>query len=176
VNTRSLPLDDPDQLGRLLLDLEPRLIPIALRFSRDPEAARDIVQNAFEKVLRHGARFRGSSKVSTWIHRIVANEALMWLRSERRRSGLHRDGDDVFTELADPSRDPGDCAHHRRQLGEVGRALQKLSEEERDVVLCCALSGESYGDYGRRTDTHPSAVKSRAFRARRHLSRALEAG
>ena len=40
---------------------------------------------AFEKVIRYNDRFRGESRFSSWIHRIVVNEALMVLRDQRRR-------------------------------------------------------------------------------------------
>ena len=79
-----LPYDDPERLGELLRGLEPRMRAVALRVTRDGEAARDVVQAAYEKALRHGRKFRGGARVSTWLHRIVTNEALMWLRRERR--------------------------------------------------------------------------------------------
>ncbi len=83
---RALPHCDRGRLGALFRSLEPRLTAVALRITRDESTAQDVVQNAFEKALRHGHRFRGECLVSTWMHRIVANEALMWLRSERRRA------------------------------------------------------------------------------------------
>ena len=51
-----------------------------------------------------------------------------------------------------------------------------MSRGERDVVLSCAVAGLSYAEYGARTGTSPSAVKSRAFRARRRLGTLLEQG
>ena len=47
--------------------------------------------------------------------------------------------------------------------------LGHLPNEDRDLLLRCALTDESYADYGARTATPRSAVKSRAFRARRRL-------
>ena len=46
--------------------------------------------------------------------------------------------------------------------------------DERDVVRSCALQGQSYTEYGRRRGLHPSAVKSRAFRARKRLAYLLQ--
>ena len=104
-----LPMDDPEALGRLLLSLEPRLQAVATRITRNPETSRDVVQNAFEKVLRHGSRFEGQSRVSTWLHRIVTNEALMWLRSHRRRSEVQGEGDATPLELhADTDSNPAE--------------------------------------------------------------------
>jgi RNA polymerase sigma-70 factor (ECF subfamily) len=171
-----LPMRDPERLGALLATLEPRLAAVALRFTRDPDAARDVVQNAFEKVLRHGEKFRGHARVSTWIHRIVANEALMWLRTQRRRketrpgSGL----DDLPFAVASDAPTPAEAFERREQIDRLRSGLRELSHEERDVVRRCALDGQSYAAYAERAGLHPAAVKSRAFRARRHLAAFLQ--
>jgi RNA polymerase sigma-70 factor (ECF subfamily) len=171
----SLPLRDPERLGALLSNLEPQLTAVALRFTRDREAARDVVQNAFEKVLRHGEKFRGDSRVSTWIHRIVANEALMWLRSQRRRRETRTlcEFDDLplaQSAASDGAQSPTELLERSQQLDRLRRGLVALSRDERDVVRCCALGGQSYAEYAGRRGLHPSAAKSRAYRARRRLA------
>ncbi len=171
----ALPHGDSERLGALLTSLEPRLNAVALRFTRDPEVARDVVQSAFEKVVRHAETFRGHARVSTWVHRIVANEALMWLRSERRRSAWHLDDrDGRSAAVVDPSPGPAEALSLRQREQTLRDGLTRLARDERDVVRCCALAGQSYAEYGARTGTHPAAVKSRAFRARRRLSLMLQ--
>jgi RNA polymerase sigma-70 factor (ECF subfamily) len=171
----TLPLQDREQLGAMLAHLEPRLAAVALKFTRDREAACDVVQNAFEKVLRHGASFQGQSRVSTWVHRIVTNEALMWLRSQRRRreeQPAAEHGGIPFAVDATPN--PVDALDSHQQLHRLRKSLHQLPAAERDVVRCCALDGQTYTEYGRRRGLHPGAVKSRAFRARRRLAELLE--
>jgi RNA polymerase sigma-70 factor (ECF subfamily) len=169
-----LPLHDPERMGALLSTLEPRLSAVALGFTRDPDAAQDVVQNAFEKVLRHGEKFRGQARPSTWIHRIVANEALMWLRTQRRRREVRPEGgNDDFAQLVDAAPTPAEALEREQQIGRLRSRLCDLPDEERDVVRCCALDGQSYSEYGDRTGLHPAAVKSRAFRARRRLATLL---
>ncbi len=170
---RALPCRDPERLGALLQGLAPRLEALALRFTRDPEAARDVVQNAFEKVLRHGDRFDGRARPSTWIHRIVINEALMWLRSERRRARYHAEPDDPEAVGVDPAPDPAAALERRRRHARLREGLAQLDRDERDVVLTCALLGCSYAEFGRLRGLHPAAVKSRAYRARRRLRELL---
>jgi RNA polymerase sigma-70 factor (ECF subfamily) len=171
----ALPLHDPERMGALLSTLEPRLSAVALGFTRDPDAARDVVQNAFEKVLRHGEKFRGHSRASTWIHRIVANEALMWLRSQRRRREVRPEGGrHDFPFLVDPAPTPAEALERDQQIDRLRSRLRELPREERDVVRCCAFDGQSYAEYGDRTGLHPAAVKSRAFRARRRLATLLQ--
>ncbi|MCC6540026.1 MAG: sigma-70 family RNA polymerase sigma factor, partial [Bryobacterales bacterium] len=52
---------------------------------RDVDAAEDAVQDAWSKAWQHVANFHGESKFSTWFTRIVLNQCLMRLRSQRRR-------------------------------------------------------------------------------------------
>jgi RNA polymerase sigma-70 factor (ECF subfamily) len=149
---------------------------VALRFTKDPETASDGVQNAFEKVVRHGVHFQGQSLVSTWVHRIVANEALMWLRAQRRRpelQGQRGEIDDAY--LADTAPGPGEEIDRRLRIDRLRNGIARLCREERDVVMNCAMAGLSYAEYGARTGTHPAALKSRAFRARRRLGTLLQA-
>ncbi|MFQ5417288.1 MAG: RNA polymerase sigma factor [Myxococcota bacterium] len=169
-----LPLRDPVAMGDLLTRLEPRLCAVALGFTRDPDAARDVVQNAFEKVLRHGHKFLGHSRVTTWIHRIVANEALMWLRSQRRRNDVGWDEEDEGIEIAaDPAPSPLEHLEHARRTSRLRNGLTELSADESNVMRRCAIEGLSYAEYGAENGLHVAAVKSRAFRARRRLARLL---
>jgi len=171
----TLPLHDRDQLGAMLARLEPRLESVAMKVTRDADAARDVVQNAFEKVLRHGSKFRGQSRVSTWVHRIVTNEALMWLRSHRRRREEQPDehfGGTIFAVDEKPL--ATELIDLHQQLQRLRNSVRQLPVDERDLVCRCALDGLSYAEYGERRGLHPAAVKSRAFRARRRLARMLE--
>ncbi|MEN8185173.1 MAG: RNA polymerase sigma factor [Myxococcota bacterium] len=171
----SLPFDDPEGLGELLRGLEPRLRAVALRMTRDRDAAADVVQAAFEKALRYGRDFRGTARVSTWLHRIVINEALMWLRSERRHHRHVVELDEGRgASLEDPAPRAPELLAQRQQVLRVRAGLAALRPEDRDVLERCALQGRSYAEVGRRTGTHPAALKSRAFRARRQLSRLLQ--
>ena len=62
-----------------------RLLAVARRFMRNEEDARDVVQSAYLSAFRALDQFEGSSQLSTWLHRIVVNTALMRLRSQRRK-------------------------------------------------------------------------------------------
>lgn len=168
-STRELPLGE-ESLGRLLLALRPRLAAVALRFTRDPEAAEDVVQNAYEKAIKNRDRFRGEARVSTWLHRIVANEALMWLRSERRRARrVDPLGEEDVEQIVDPAPDALDRIDSFQRSHRLRAGIARLAPDERDVIEGCVLLGRSYGDYGRDRGLHPAAAKSRAFRARRRL-------
>jgi RNA polymerase sigma-70 factor (ECF subfamily) len=153
-----------------------RLRQVALRITHDPAAADDVLQNAVEKALRHRERFRGEARASTWLHRIVVNEALMWYRGERRR-GAQRARLSEALAFAGP--EPGaqalDALLARERRERVRRALGSLRPE--DAGLLAHVYGEErgYASWARRTGMRASAAKTRAFRARRALRAALEA-
>jgi RNA polymerase sigma-70 factor (ECF subfamily) len=144
---------------------------VAVRFTREPDVAQDVVQSAFEKAIRHRHQFRGQSRVSTWLHRIVANEALMWLRAERRRARRSGPLSDAEPEaLADPAPDAATGLARAQDARALRHALARLDVEDRDVIEGCLLRGRSYAEYGAERGVHPAAAKSRAFRARRRLA------
>ena len=62
-----------------------RLLAVARRIVGSEEDARDAVQDAFLNAFRSLDRFEGNAKLSTWLHRIVVNAALMKLRTRKRK-------------------------------------------------------------------------------------------
>ncbi len=63
----------------------PRLLAVARRFLRSEDDAQDAVQDAFLNAFRSIDSFEGQARISTWLHRIVVNAALMKLRTRRRK-------------------------------------------------------------------------------------------
>ncbi len=59
---------------------------VALGILRKPEDAEDAIQEAFLSAHQAFGAFKGRSKVSTWLHRIVVNACLMKIRKEKRRT------------------------------------------------------------------------------------------
>ncbi|HYB97495.1 MAG TPA: sigma-70 family RNA polymerase sigma factor [Vicinamibacterales bacterium] len=62
-----------------------RLLAVARRIVGSEEDARDVVQDAFMNAFRSLDRFEGNAKLSTWLHRIAVNAALMKLRTRKRK-------------------------------------------------------------------------------------------
>ena len=68
-----------------------RLLAVARRFTRNEDDAKDVLQSAYLNAFRAVGEFEGNCLLSTWLHRIVVNTALMKLRSRKRncRSFAH---------------------------------------------------------------------------------------
>src|SRR5262245_18784655 len=75
-----------------------RMLAVARRILPSEEDAQDAVQDAFLQAFRSLAAFRGDSSVSTWLHRIVVNAALLKLRSDGRHP--ERNLEDLLPRLA----------------------------------------------------------------------------
>src|SRR3954462_13532416 len=76
---------DRDAFEELVRTYGGRLLAVARRFVRNESDAQDIVQAAYLSAFRALPQFEGGCQVSTWLHRITVNTALMKLRTRRRK-------------------------------------------------------------------------------------------
>jgi RNA polymerase sigma-70 factor (ECF subfamily) len=76
---------DPDAFELMVRTMGGRLLSVARRMLGDEETARDAVQDAFLSAFRSLEGFDGHAQLSTWLHRIVVNAALMKIRTRQRR-------------------------------------------------------------------------------------------
>ena len=72
----------------LIRRYESRLYKVALGITGDPEESRDVLQEVFLKVHQSIGKFKGQSKLSTWLHRITVNHCLNWKRETDHRCCL----------------------------------------------------------------------------------------
>lgn len=158
-----------NQLGKAYQEYQPRLMALGLRMLRNESDAEDVVHSGFEKALKNRHQFRGDAKISTWLHRIVANEALMFLRSKRRHP---TDSEDLLEQHHLQLEVPVTADQELSRFEEsalLQRAMRRLSTEDFQILERCGLRDESYAAFGKSMHLHPAAVKTRAFRARRKL-------
>ena len=149
---------------------------VALRITRDGDAADDVLQSAVEKALRHRRRFRGEARASTWLHRIVVNEALMWYRGERRRTARSaRLAESLASAPPEPGAQPLDALLARERSELVRRALRSLRPEDAELLRHCSVEERGHVGWAQRCGMRAAAAKTRAFRARRALRALLEA-
>jgi len=158
-----------------------RLLAVARRLTRHDEDARDVVQAAYLSAFRGLNEFEGACQLSTWLHRIVVNTALMHLRSRRRKpedpiDGLlpafHQDGHHVeqFSEWCAPA----DQLLERRHTRSTVRAcIQRLPENYREVLILRDIEELSTQEVAEALLMTPTAVKVRLHRARQALSTLL---
>src|SRR5687768_6093795 len=104
-----------------------RLLAVTRRILDSEEDARDVVQDAFLNAFKSVDRFEGNSKLSTWLHRIAVNAALMKLRTRKRKP------EQSIESLLPGFMDDGHFEERFQSWEEpVDRALER--EENRDLV------------------------------------------
>ncbi|HET9492982.1 MAG TPA: sigma-70 family RNA polymerase sigma factor [Chloroflexia bacterium] len=169
----------------LLKRFAPRLYRLALQISGNPDDAEDILQESFIQACNHLDSFEGRSGLSTWLHRIVLNAALMQLRKrgplsqmppEWEESRLLAVGGQQAGALG-AGEAPGDhvLSHVLSQeLHEtIDRAILALPDALRAAIVLRDVEGLSTSEAAQALGITESAVKVRLHRARLALRQAL---
>lgn len=159
-----------------------RLLAVTRRLLRNEEDARDAVQEAFVSAFRSLAGFQGSSQLSTWLHRIALNAALMKLRTQRRRP--EESIDDLLPRYQDDGHhverfvswtDRADRALERRETcAYVRQCIDRLPDAHRTVLMLRDIEGMETPDIAEMLGISPNAVKIRVHRARQALRTLLD--
>jgi RNA polymerase sigma-70 factor, ECF subfamily len=160
----------------------PRLLATLRRMLRNDDDARDALQDAFLAAFRALPRFEGQSKLSTWLHRIAVNAALMKLRSKRRRPEASIDEllprfeeDGHFTaDTASTGKLLDEQVDEARRRAAVRRGIDRLPEAHRTVIVLRDVEGLSTEETAEQLGITREATKMRLHRARQALRTLLE--
>ena len=158
----------------LVLEYEKNVYNIALRMTGNSEDAADMTQEAFIKAYNSLQAFRGDSKFSVWLYRIVSNVCLDFLRSKNRRPTVSLsveddDGEDTQLDVADESQSPELLLDRKLTRDSVRRGLDSLPPDYRQILLLREMQGLSYDEIAQALGLEVGTVKSRIFRARKKL-------
>ena len=147
----------------------------ALRLTRDPAQAEDLVQDTYVRALRYQNSYQVGTNMKAWLFAIMRN--LFWDRFKGGRpEDVSLDGDGEFAlydTLKDPTAVPEADVLDRIAADEVVHAVEKLPELHREVVLLVDVEGFSYKDAAEVLGVPIGTVMSRLHRARRQLQRSL---
>jgi len=147
---------------------------LALKMVGNSEDAYDMSQEAFIKAYNSLHSFRGDSKFSVWLYRIVSNVCLDYLRARNRKATVslsveNDDGEDVELDIADEANSPQALLDRSLTRDAVRRGLQSLPPDHREILLLREIQGMSYEEIADTLDLEVGTVKSRIFRARKKL-------
>jgi RNA polymerase sigma-70 factor (ECF subfamily) len=166
-------LPSSDSLSPALGDQERNYVySVAMKYVRDEEAAADIAQDALLLAHRHRDSFRGDSRYSTWLYRIAATTALMYLRKKRRRalellSPARNDEDGPAPEeLGSDESSPHEEVAGREAVALIRRRLGELGDKYERIFWMRYFEGYTETEIADRLDLTLATVKTRAHRAR----------
>ena len=165
---------DTDAFELLVAAYEKTVYNVALQMTGNREDAQDLTQEAFFKAYNSLSSFRGESKFSSWLYRIVSNLCLDFKRRQSRRpsSSLTVEDDEGETlqlDIADESQSPEVLLERKLTRDAVRRGLAELPDEQRQILLLREIQGLSYDEIADAMGLEPGTVKSRIFRARKKL-------
>ena len=168
--------------SEMVLLYGPRLLLVARRLLRHEEDSRDAVQDAFLSAFKSLDRFQGEARLTTWLHRIVVNAALMKLRTRRRKPEesieellprFQADGHQFVPAALWANSGPSEgAAVEIRVL--VRRSIDRLPEGYRTVLLLRDIEGYDTEAAARVLGISANAVKVRLHRARQGLRALLD--
>ena len=169
---------DANAFEPLVHAYEKNVYNLALRSLGNRQDAEDVTQEAFLKAYRSLSSFRGDSKFSVWLYRIVSNLCLDLLRSRQRRPAQSLtveddEGEIDELEIADERFSPEKLLDRKLTKESVQRGLASLPDDARQILLLRELQGLSYEEIGQTLGLEPGTVKSRIFRARKRLCATL---
>jgi RNA polymerase sigma-70 factor (ECF subfamily) len=148
----------------------------ALRLTRDPDRAQDLVQDAYARALRYQHSYQRGTNMKAWLFAIMRN--LYWDRFQKnQRQPVSLDDVPEFA-LYDQMRDelgegPEAEVLNRIARGEVVEAIEKLAPLHREVVLLVDVEGFAYKDAATILGVPIGTVMSRLHRARQQLQKDL---
>ena len=154
------------------------LFGVAMRICRDPDTAKDLVQETLLRAMVAWESFQTGSNLRAWLFRILTNAFINGYRKRRRhqRFATERPGDALnalYGRDQDHTDDLEEEMFGEELCDEVKTALDRLGPEYRDVVERADLKGEKYKDIADALHVPIGTVMSRLFRARRVLETEL---
>ena len=176
------PLEDPARRARFerdVLPMLPHLYSAALRLTRNPPDAEDLLQETYLRAFRGFAGFEEGTNLRAWMYRILTNTFINSYRKKQREPITVQDEDIEDWYLYDRLGGSGVEASAEAEVldripdEEVQRALEALPEGFRMAVLLADVEGFSYKEIAEIMDVPIGTVMSRLHRGRKALQKAL---
>ena len=166
--------------NRLLDDYQQKVFSTCISFVPNKEDAEDIAQEVFLEIFKSISRFKGDSKLSTWIYRIATNKCLEFIRKKNTKkrfafmqsilgNEIALDKTTYFTEF----NHPGIVLENKEKSAIIFKAINSLSENQRAIFTLAKIDGKSYQEIKEITGKSLSSVESVMFRAKKGLQEKL---
>ncbi len=173
---------DQAEFSDVAMEHMPALYTAALRMTRNPADAEDLVQETFLKAYRAFGSFQEGTNLRAWLYKILTNTFINTYRAAKRRPEK-ADVEDVedlylFRRLGElqagaAGRSAEEEVFDRFTDDEVKAAIESLPEAFRIAVLLADVEGFSYKEIAEITDVPIGTVMSRIHRGRKALQKAL---
>jgi RNA polymerase sigma-70 factor (ECF subfamily) len=163
--------NDPDACNELFTQYNRRIFNTAYRILGEESSAEDALQETLLNVYRGISRFRGDSKISTWISRITINVCLGMLRKGKNKQFVELEDETARDLPAEPTPfiDPLAHASLEELRALVNETFEKMSEKQGIVVRLHDMEGHTIQEIAEIIDCPVGTVKSRLFYGRQEF-------
>ena len=151
----------------------PALLKFADRMLSDRESAEEVTQEVFVKVISRAHQYDGRAAVSSWLFAIAANACRDRRRRDRRAAVVPLDS---VGELPAAGVGVESRLASRERSAAVRKALEGLSQEQREALVLARYHGLPYAEIARVLGISVGAVKTRIFRAVENLKARFSEG
>ncbi len=164
---------DSSGAGELFERYAPAILRFADRLLSDRATAEEVTQEVFLKVISRAHQYDGRAGVASWLFAIAANACRDRRRRDRRAPVIPLD---VIPEPSEKGDGVERTLLERERRNAVRRALDELSEEQREALVLARYHGMPYAEVARVLGISVGAVKTRIFRAVETLKARFQAG
>ena len=149
----------------------PFVYAIVIRIVNNPHDAEEVVQDTFLNAYRGLAQYQEMAKFKNWLGEIARNRARSWLRKQRIDTVSIDEVSEQILQIEDSS-DERLIRQEQREL--IRRAMETLSEKDREIARAYYLDGASYDELISTHGLSYNAIAFRLSRAKRQLSKRLQ--
>ena len=178
---KQLQTGKPSAFSQLLDDYQQKVFATCISFVPNKEDAEDVAQEVFLEVFKSIQKFKGDSKLSTWIYRIATNKCLEFIRKKNTKkrfafmqtitgNEIPFDKTNYFTEF----NHPGILLENKEKSATIFKAINTLPENQKVVFTLAKIDGKSYQEIVEITGKSLASVESIMFRAKKGLKEKLE--
>ncbi len=141
---------------------------IALKIVKKPEDAEEITQDAFVKAYRSLRSFKGDSRFSTWLYRIVYNTSITFIRKKQREVPVDNESSEIMLKNPDLIDDDG-STNSEFLTTALKMAVDALPPSEQTIITLYYYDNSSVEDIAKIMSLSVSNVKVKLFRTRKKL-------
>lgn len=160
--------------GQLVERYQDRLYSAMVSVVGSTDEAEDVVQEAFIQAYIKLDTFQRNSRFFTWLYRIAFNFALSRRRKHRGQVSLDQNREATGNEPIDDQEAPDHDMVRDESVNLLHRAMDKLSDDHRSILVLRELDGMSYEHIAEILEIEIGTVRSRLNRARSQLKSQLE--
>lgn len=168
---RNIAAGQSTDLERLMAKYQSFVYYLVLQVVGDPHDAEEVTQEVFWRVYRFAKKFRGDSKVKTWLYTIAVNEARNRIRRKGKSWTAH---EDISDKEIQADQDIEESYLIQERAVEIQSAIEQLNPIQRTVILMYYREELSYQEIADIMDVPIGTIKTHLFRGKKSLARILD--